>query len=617
MSNVIKLVKGSLVRRNSREFIVRDILNETEVLLTDISENVNLVAAISSLEPIRNDEAVAIPDLAAISEEAWSVAEQRFRVVHALLDRRTTVKDCAEAARNAGIHPATLYRWRQRLLREGSIAALIPRKCGRVAGRKVLDAAIEEVIQSCIKEVYLQPARATFGTLHEDILIKCRELKLRAPHINTVRARLRDIPRREVVMARLGSDVAEQAYGTNMDTPAVADLLDVVQIDHTLLNIIVVDDESRLPIGRPWITVVMDVATRVVLGFCLALEPPGALSVGLALCHAIRMKEHWAFGLKLSTDCDWPFFGVPKFVHADNAKEFRGEMLKRACTQYQINLQWRPVKKPNWGGHIERYMGTLSEKLKGLPGATFSNPKERGNFPSEKSASMTLKELERYLATIIDGEYHRKVHSSLGISPREAWRRGITCSAKNRGCGLPPFVDDEERLRMDLLPFVERTITDYGVRIKGIHYYADVLRPYTHATIPGRARIKRQFIFRYDPRDISEIYLWDEKNSRYHPIPYRNTGLPPISLWELQAVRRRLREKGLTQDDESVIFNTYKELRRQISTSEKATKRARRQAQAKRLSGKPAKTTQSTMPIEHSSKHEQFAPDMVGIRFRS
>jgi hypothetical protein len=36
----------------------------------------------------------------------------------------------------------------------------------------------------------------------------------------------------------------------------------LVQIDHTLVDVIVVDEIERKPIGRPWLTLVVDVATR-------------------------------------------------------------------------------------------------------------------------------------------------------------------------------------------------------------------------------------------------------------------------------------------------------------------------------------------------------------------
>jgi putative transposase len=34
----------------------------------------------------------------------------------------------------------------------------------------------------------------------------------------------------------------------------------------------------------------------------------------------------------------------------DNAKEFHGEMLRRACEQYGIALEYRPVAQPHLGG---------------------------------------------------------------------------------------------------------------------------------------------------------------------------------------------------------------------------------------------------------------------------
>ena len=57
-------------------------------------------------------------------------------------------------------------------------------------------------------------------------------------------------------------------------------------------------------------------------------------------------------------------------VHADNAKEFRGTMLRKAYQEYGIHLHWRPVRRPHFGGHIERLLGTLNHEIHNLPGST-------------------------------------------------------------------------------------------------------------------------------------------------------------------------------------------------------------------------------------------------------
>jgi transposase InsO family protein len=94
----------------------------------------------------------------------------------------------------------------------------------------------------------------------------------------------------------------------------------VAQADHTPIDLIVVDDINRLPIGRRWITVIFDVASRAVLGFHATLEAPSATSVAMALSMAClpklrRLKE-------FQLDLDWPMYGIPEVLHLDNASEY-------------------------------------------------------------------------------------------------------------------------------------------------------------------------------------------------------------------------------------------------------------------------------------------------------
>jgi hypothetical protein len=55
----------------------------------------------------------------------------------------------------------------------------------------------------------------------------------------------------------------------------------------------IVDQATREPAGRPWITLAIDVLTRMVAGFHLALESPSLTSVGLCLLHAVYDKTVW------------------------------------------------------------------------------------------------------------------------------------------------------------------------------------------------------------------------------------------------------------------------------------------------------------------------------------
>lgn len=80
-----------------------------------------------------------------------------------------------------------------------------------------------------------------------------------------------------------------------------------------------------------------------------------------------------------------------------------------------------------------------------------------------------------------------------------------------------------------------------------------------------------KFIFRRDPRDISKLFFWDPELKRYFKIPYSNTANPPISLWELRAIKRKLKLND-DQIDEELIFNALKKLK---NIEEKASKNKR------------------------------------------
>ena len=60
-------------------------------------------------------------------------------------------------------------------------------------------------------------------------------------------------------------------------------------------------------------------------------------------------------------------------------------------------------------------------------------------------------------------------------------------------------------------------------------------------------------IVRYDPRDLSRIYLL-APDGQYYDLTYRDLRHPPISLWEHRLALKRLREEGRLRVDEAAIF---------------------------------------------------------------
>ena len=283
----------------------------------------------------------------------------------------------------------------------------------------------------------------------------------------------------------------------------------------------------------------------------------------------------------------------------DNAREFRGEMVRRACEQYRISTTFRAVKKPQYGAHIERYLGSFAKDIQTLPGAA-KKPSKRGEYDSEAEAVLTLAELEEYITVFITQVYHQRFHSEIGCSPIDRWNRAILGDENTAGSGQFARPKDEERLYIDFMPIEERTIQNYGVTIDNVYYYSDVLRPYIKESRNG----SRLFTFRRDPRDISSVQFWDPDLQQYSQIPYRNVTHPPISVWEFNKIRKDLEEQGRANIDEDMIFDAYERLRQHVEKAKATTKQVRR-----------AKEREKTLNRERQLKPRKPLPEQPAARF--
>lgn len=512
------------------------------------------------------------PELLSVTPPQWDRALRYLSVVRRLSESTTrTRSEVAAAAVELGCGTAHLYDLLGRFQADPRLTSLLPRRRGPAPGGSLLAAEVDAVIDDAIQSVYLTRERPRVSDLVKEIRRRCHIAQLKPPGRKAVRARLRAKPQSEIIARRHGRKAARDRF-----SPAVGSLepkwpLALVQIDHTLVDVIVVDSVTRAPIRRPWLTLAIDVYSRCVVGFHLTLEPPSATSVALCITHAVLSKLPWLSERKI--DAEWTMEGLIEHLHLDNAKEFHSEALRRGCEQYGIGIEYRPVRTPHYGGHIERLIGTMMGKIHLLPGTTFSDVSDKGDYDSEKHAAVTLDELERWLVHAITGVYHREVHAALGTTPLAAWERGMAGDATSLGRGKPVAAPDPRRFLIDFLPIERRLIRREGISLHSVSYWSDVLRSWV--------AVPQKMIVRYDPRNLSRIYLLGP-DGRYYDIPYRDVRRPPITLWEQRLALKRLREEGRSHVDENAIFRTIETMRKIADEAVRATKTIRRQ-QERRL----------------------------------
>jgi putative transposase len=527
---------------------------------------------------------------------AWDEARRNLPVIRRLAENPARKRtDVLAAADELGCGPTHVYALLRRYLADARLTSLLPRRRGPEQGISLLDQEVDALINEVIDDVYLTRQQPRIVHLVDEVRRRCMAAGLAAPSRKTITARLQMRPAREVVTKREGRKAARDRY-----LPVVGSLeahwpLSLIQIDHTLVDVIVVDSVARKPIQRPWLTLAIDVCTRCVAGFHLSLEPPSATSVALCLSHAALSKESWL--AERGIDASWPVRGIPERLHLDNAKEFRSEALKRGCEQYGIAIDHRPVRTPHYGGHIERLIGTMMGKVHLLPGTTFSDVRAKGDLNSDKTAAMTLDEVERWLGHAIAGVYHCDLHRGIGTTPLAAWKRGTSGEGATLGRGEPTAVADSRRFLIDFLPIARRMVRRDGVALHSIAYWADVLSTWIGHLEP--------MIIRYDPRDLSRIYLLSPDGS-YYDLSYRDLRRPPISQWEHRLALKRLREDGRALVDETAIFRTIETMRTIADDAVLASKAARRQRE-RRKRIVPAEERSDLLPVE-TDEADNFRP---------
>lgn len=555
---------------NEKEIIISRIDSINSVTVENINTNEYYSININELKPIKGKDE-KITDLESLSEKKWALAIQRFEIISPLLKIKTNKKIIEEVAIKENVSAATLYRWIKLYKDNGTVASILGKPKTGGKGNSRLNPLTEEIIETIIQTKYLNTSRKSINKIIRLINDECIKKNAPLPHPITVRNRINNLSEEEVIKKRFSVKEAKYKFSPILGSfPEVEYPLNVVQIDHTKVDIILVDEHTRKPYKRPWITLAIDVFSRMVVGFYLSFDTPGALGTGLCISHCILPKELWLE--KIGVDAEWPCWGKMNTIHLDNAKEFRGNMLKKACKNYNINIEFRPVATPHWGGHIERLLGTFAKEIHDLSGTTFSSPSEKKNYDSKKNAALTLSEFEKWLTLYITNVYHKRIHSSLKTSPIEKYKSGIFGNEYQIGTGIMPRIIDERRLKLDFMPYAERTIQEYGVLIEHITYYHDVLRKYIHAK---EQKNKKKFIFRRDPRDISVIYFYDPELNEYFDIPYRDSSLPAISIWEFNDTARILKKED-TAINEKTIFDTYRKLDEIESKAIRETKKIRR-----------------------------------------
>lgn len=490
-------------------------------------------------------------------DEAWSEAKKKYEAIEHLVFKQKKREEVEDVAAQCNVSVMTVYRWIKSYEESEKISSLISNKHKRGKQGSRIDPLINKVVEDIIEEKYLTKQRIGFSKLYHAIDVECKKLKIATPHENTIRNRIKQIDPEVMIRKRFSPKKALEKYGNFEGAYPEGNFpLEVFQVDHTPLDIILVDSVSRKPIGRPYLTLALDVYSRMVAGFYLSLQAPGYFSVSQCLYNAFLPKE--GFLKKYGIKGEWEIYGIPSKYAVDNGKDLIGVDMQRVCDELGITMVRRPVARPQFGAHVERVFGTINKAVHNLPGSTFSNISEKSDYDSVKNATFTLEEMTKWLIEFIVNVYHNRTHHGLGMSPKQKYHLGVMGDEDNPGTGLPPILDNYESIRIALLPTFYRTVQKDGITLDGISYYSDILRTWINKEDTQGNKLK--FKVKRDPLSIKKLYFFDPDLNEYFELHYRKLHAPDMTLWDLYAARRYLKERHAKNLNEDEIFEANERL---------------------------------------------------------
>jgi putative transposase len=290
------------------------------------------------------------------------------------------------------------------------------------------------------------------------------------------RALTRDVSPAERAYARHGENGRRRYSVYRRWEPAARN--EVWETDHAELDINVVPLRGKRLV-RPWLTVIEDGFSRLVMGWALSLYPTSAEVL-------VAIREGIVIDLERG-----PWGGVPQLIRFDGGREFLAGAVKRAAGELGCAALPTAGYSPHHKGKIERLHRTIGEGLIAtLPHFTGGPRRANGKLYAQP-APLTLAQLQARVREFIDAYNHEHHHASLGgLTPAEKW---ATSAA-------PLEVIEPERLRWMLMADQTRKVEKDGIHFETVTFIAPAL-----TRIGGRT-----VEVRYMPHDLRSIEVFTE-----------------------------------------------------------------------------------------------------------
>ena len=460
---------------------------------------------------------------------------------------------------------------------DGSPAALLPRHGFRITPSRLSEAQLD-LAKKVLTDFYATQAHPSLAKTLEEVKTRALALRcdLKAPSLSTMQRLKQDMNRYELDAKRFGVAYARNKWRTSYEGFLTTRIQERYEIDHTLIDLVVVSDVNGLPLGRPTITVVVDTYSKMVVGLFISFWGTGVGTVISALKNAIFPKDDIVE--ICAAEMRWPCYGICELFALDNGLEFHARAFQALAFSIGSDLLYCPVRQPWFKASVERALGEMNIYLP--PQGRVEKP--LNNYvpiSSEKTACVTFSAL---CIGLIKGLVHVR-----GTSPDDRSLRRPLEVWQESAARLPPPRLPTQMGGLDVLMTIGKTrvISGEGSVIDYIRYNSDEL-------MSLRQKYGSRFSteVRRNPEDLDYIWVQDPSTKGWLQVPScRPEYTQGLSIVQHKALRQITKDHHRESGSIDALLRAKQDLREHWSTSVKVGKRLRA-AHLKALGGMTSST---------------------------
>ena len=501
-----------------------------------------------------------------------------------------------QLAQERGITKQQIRRWRCRFQRAeeaygNGYVGLIPQSKKKGNRLVRLSTPVCEIASRVIKEVFMTPKRVSKMFTYGRFINECQQACLPPPSYKWFCKTIKQVKAHMIKVAREGK---RAAYPLEFSMqPLSAKNLNhgdypwqVVHIDHTEVDIELVDESTGLVLGRPWLTLMFDAFSRRILCFVLTFDAPATNTLKLLLRECVRRHSRLPSSLVL----DW-------------GKEFGSEFFETLTAIYEIRIIKRPPHQARFGSVIEREFGVLNKAfIHNLQGNTQNMVNVRQVTKSinpKRSAVWSLEALHELLTRFCFEIHDHRLHSGIGTTPAQAYEQGLATS------GSRPWrrVENDDTFRFLTMASTPkgtaRIQPGMGVKIRYFYYWAEDMR--------SPLWERKEVPVRYDQEDVGVAYArlagrWVRCISAYYDS-LKGKSEKQLRLAVEQLRRKRSLIEGRRTINAQQIARFFESVEGEETLREQRLKDAARHQivratamETKVVSGPPIETSLSAVP---------------------